>query len=204
MIEEVQTLWRQLNGPQAVAFVRSIFAYFKDAYDDNLDYLNGLNIETANEQHLNFIGKLMGIRRPIVQSESYSKLLYFSDNLQSNDSQGLAKVYTDVDGQGGFFDTTDGFSSNENADILPIEDYRFLLKVVSEQEGSFRSLVLIDKIVSQFIPETITYKLSYHPTISGDIVVTLSSTAPYRTLLAKIVLNLFFSTVPTVHFQVEE
>jgi hypothetical protein len=204
MIEEVQTLWRQLNGPQAVAFVRSIFKYFKDAYDVNLSYLYGLNIQSANEQHLNFIGTLMGIRRPFIQNElRYDKLLKFYEDLQEDNPQGFGIEYTDVDDQGGFFDSTLSYNQQAGTELIPTEEYRFLLQVVSEQEGSFRSLRLIDKVASRFINQPISYTLSYHPTIPGDIIIALNNPSGYRALLTKIVLNLFFLTAPTVHIIVE-
>jgi len=203
MIEEVQLLWKQLNGPQAVAFVKSIFQYFKETYDSNLSYLNNLNIETANESHLNMIGTLMGVKRPFIENEiKYSKLLSFNSTLLSGDTQGFSTEYTNKDDQGGFFDTA--ISSDEaGQEILSTEDYRHILQVLSEQEGSARSFQLIDQIVSRFILLPVTYTLSYHPTIPGDIVVTLSNPTQYRALLAKIVLNIFFLSIPTVHFVVE-
>lgn len=204
MIEEVQTLWKQLNGPQAVAYVRSIFKYFKDTYDADLDYLSKLNIQTANESHLNFIGTLMGLRRPLIQNElKYGKLLAFSDTLLSNDPQGFGIEYTNMDDQGGFLDSTTGTNSEAGVEILSIEDYRFILQVLSEQEGSFRGFQIIDKIVSRFILPPVTYTLSYHPTIPGDIMVTLSNPTSYRALLTKIILNNFFLTAPTVHISAE-
>jgi len=203
MIEEVQTLWKQLNGPQAVAFVRSIFKYFKDAHDVNLSYLYGLNIQSTNEQHLNFIGTLMGIRRPFIQSElRYDKLLKFNEDLQEDDPQGFAEVYTDQDDVGGFFDSELSSEYQSDTELIPTEEYRFLLQVVSEQEGSFRSLRLIDKVASRFINKPISYTISYHPTIPGDIIIALSNPSGYRALLTKIVLNLFFLTAPTVHITV--
>ena len=205
MIEEVQTLWRQLNGPQAVAFVKSIFQYFKATYNDNLAYLNGLNIQTANEAHLNFIGTLMGIRRPFIQNElKYAKLLAFSNAHLLGDLQGFGIEYTDVDDKGGFFDSTEISDQEARTEVLNTEDYRFVLQVLSEQEGSLRSLQLIDRIVSRFIEQPVTYTLSYHPTIPGDIVVTLSNSMSYKALLTKVVLNSFFLTVPTIHIIVEE
>jgi hypothetical protein len=204
MLQEVQTLWRQLNGPQAVAYVRSIFKYFKDTYDANLDYLNELSIATANETHLNFIGTLMGIKRPIVQNEiKYNKLLSFSNTLLSDNSQGFSTDYTNEDDQGGFFDSADRTITEDATGLLDLEDYRFVLQVLSEQEGSFRSLQLIDRIIARFILAPVSYALSYHPTIPGDIVVTLSNSTAYRALLMKILLNMFFLTAPTVHVLVE-
>jgi hypothetical protein len=121
----------------------------------------------------------------------------------SDDSQGLSTDYTNEDDQGGFFDSADRTLTEDAMGLLDLEDYRFVLQVLSEQEGSFRSLQLIDRIIARFILAPVTYALSYHPTISGDIVVTLSNSTAYRALLMKILLNMFFLTAPTVHVLVE-
>ena len=70
MINPISFLWKQLNGPQISAICNAIWQYFKDSYDNLLDYFYNLSIANANDSHLTFIGLLQGLARPLTDIPS--------------------------------------------------------------------------------------------------------------------------------------
>lgn len=66
MIYPISFLWRQMNGPQITAIAQAIWQYFRDSFDNTLNYFNTLSISKANTDHLTLIGILQGLARPLI------------------------------------------------------------------------------------------------------------------------------------------
>lgn len=201
MIKEQRFLWKQMDGPQGNGIVTAIFNYFKEKFNTTLNYFDTLSIATANEQHLMFIGALMGIRRPFVANAMYyDKLFKFTNTMLENEPSGFATIYTSAEGVGGFLDVDlSSYEDNDNYELLRLADYRYVLLKVAELSGQTHSMVLLDAIVSAFIPSNINYIFSYS---NNNIIVTFDGLAAYQMYLLRIVLNLFFFTSPYVELVV--
>lgn len=78
MLAPFRALWKQFTGSQANAIMQALWEYFRDEYDNALDYWKKFSISTATSEHLTLIGILQGLARPLIPipDEDY---LVFSD-----------------------------------------------------------------------------------------------------------------------------
>ena len=141
MILPVKYLWEQLDGPQIKAISQATFDYFKQMFDDKLDYLNTLNVDTANDSHLTFLGILANFIRPVI-SVPDKEFFLFTEDVEHNNSHGLASL--DNRTLGGRFTGIEGATTE--ARPLNTEHYRVLLKSYIEGDGEIGGLTLLDEI----------------------------------------------------------
>lgn len=188
MINFIQSLWKQLNGPQITAVFRAIYDFIKEAFDDTMNYLNTLSIETATSEHLTFIGSLMGIPRPII-SLFERAFFFFTEAPEHNSNNGFSSL--DDIYVGGQFTAKD---YEPLYDIIPESIFRIILKTASLSEGEFGSLIFLDdllyaiRLYDNLQPDYLynisfiqdnnnTFDLTY-----GDIMIYLGKTKSWRNI----------------------
>ena len=67
MINPISFLWRQFNGPQISAICQALYLYFKQTYDNVLEYWDKFSIDNVTStDHLTFIGIIQGLARPLI------------------------------------------------------------------------------------------------------------------------------------------
>lgn len=144
MIIPITFLWEQLDGPQISAIKQAIFDYAKNIFDQKLDYINNISIESANDSHLTLFGLLSGLVRPTIVEPS-ADFFYFTERAEHNTVHGFSSPSQGI--EGGRFSainqaTTHNVSLNE-------EHYRALLRAWVNGEGEIGSLVLLDDICAE-------------------------------------------------------
>lgn len=205
MINQEKVLWRQLNGPQITAIENSLWDFQIKKYDAVLDYLNRLSIETANSEHLDFIGRLMRIPRAVIITNKYfDDLLLFSAEHESdlyNAFSGYSNGEWVNAGPFGF-----DFESKQDA-YEPIDDdtYRKVLSALAKYHGHSKSLEFIDFLCSQFLIQQtqdgtvrVSYQIVEDQLIPGDIQIRISNTLGYRQIVLQQLFNQLFSSTPKV------
>lgn len=141
MILPIKFLWDQLDGPQVRGISEALFQYFKQMFDDKLDYLNTLSVATANDSHLTFLGILANFTRPIISVPD--KDFFFLTTEPDHDSDhGFSSVSDRT--VGGRLVGAEGATTE--ARPLNTEHYRLLLKAFIEGDGELGGLVLLDNI----------------------------------------------------------
>lgn len=145
MILPVRYLWEQLNGPQVTGICQAIEDYWKNIFDDKLDYFNNLSIETANDAHLTLFGLLSGLVRPTI-SEPDKDYFYFTENYEQDVTHGFSSE--DDPSIGGRFTKLDSGGGIHNVS-LDTEYYRALLRAWTKGEGEIGSLMLLDDICAE-------------------------------------------------------
>ena len=83
MILPVKFLWEQLDGPQITAIENALFQYFTDIFDTKLDYLSTMNVDTANDSHLTFLGILANFVRPVITVPDREFFYFTNDDFKS-------------------------------------------------------------------------------------------------------------------------
>lgn len=141
MILPVKFLWEQLDGPQAKAIAQATFNYFKEMFDDKLDYLNKLSVNTANDGHLSFLGILANFMRPVITVPD-KEFFYITEDVEHNSSHGLSSLEDRT--VGGRLTGVEGATTE--ARPVSTEHYRLLLKAFIEGEGELGGLRLLDDI----------------------------------------------------------
>ena len=141
MILPVKFLWEQLDGPQVNGIMTATYNYFKEMFDSKLDYLNTMNVDTANDSHLTFLGILANFIRPVivVPDKDY---FFLTEHAEHNSTQGFSSV--EERNVGGRLVGKEGIAVE--AHPLNTEHYRVLLKTYIEGEGEIGSLSLLDDI----------------------------------------------------------
>ena len=91
MILPVKFLWEQLDGPQITAIENALFQYFKDIFDTKLDYLSTMNVDTANDSHLTFLGILANFVRPVITVPD-REFFYLTNEVEHNSAHGFAEI----------------------------------------------------------------------------------------------------------------
>lgn len=141
MILPVKFLWEQLDGPQITAIENALFQYFKDIFDTKLDYLSTMNVDTANDSHLTFLGILANFVRPVITVPD-REFFYFTNEAEHGSAHGFAEINDRA--IGGRFVGPEGVTSE--ARPINTEHYRILLKSYIEGDGELGSLTLLDDI----------------------------------------------------------
>jgi hypothetical protein len=211
MLLERNFLWKQLNGPQAIALVKAVWSFFKESpwcrykeqtwtLDKTLDYFNNINIDNCTDEHLLFIGTLMGIKRPVVTVPGiYDMLLKLQVLPQATgDYDGLSDEYNNVESQGGFLDELEGPHRPTTMEPIPFADYRKILKLVSQYQDNMKSLALVEDIVKYFVPSHLKYEFR-SDVILGDINIYFNGQSDYQFYLMSSAFEMFFKAVPRIH-----
>ena len=157
MINPINFLWKQLNGPQITAYCQGIYLYFKKTYDDVLEYWKNFSIATANNSHLTFLGALQGIARPklavtgvqfFLFSEVPAEGTYYPHIPYTESDHGLSDIHGDVSIGGKFIDIHDD-PSHHPQDIIQIPPvlFRQILKSSSESKAAKGSLAWLDDVL---------------------------------------------------------
>lgn len=173
MILPVSFLWKQLNGPQITGIMKAIFQFIKNKLDAHLDYYNTISIDTANEKHLELIGTLMGISRPIFTLAD-EKFFYFTTTpgeerpLDPYD-HGFGTKGKTIGGK--FSDAANSYEYMKMYKVsLPV--YRELLKAVANSRGEAGSLVFLDDVTY-----TMTQKMKSDPSSPASYRISISNNA---------------------------
>lgn len=141
MILPVRFFWEQLDGPQVNALMDAIYEYFKSMFDDKLDYLNTLNIESANDSHLTFLGMLANFTRPIITVPD-KDFFFLTEDVETGSDHGFASLDNRL--VGGRLTGIEGATTEARA--LNTEHYRALLRAFIQGDGEIGSLQLLDDI----------------------------------------------------------
>lgn len=144
MILPIKFLWEQLDGPQATAICDAIFEYWKQMFDSKLDYINNLNVNTADDEHLTFLGVLANFVRPVITVPD-KDFFYFSVDPEHGSVHGLSSIEDRF--QGGRLTGISGVTTEPRP--ISTEHYRVLLKAFIEGSGELGGLVLLDDICYQ-------------------------------------------------------
>lgn len=142
MILPVKYLWEQLDGPQITAISDAIFQYWKEMFDDKLDYLNEFNVNQASDEHLTLLGIIANFVRPVIEVPDRD-YFFLTEDPEHNNAHGLSDVNNRVLG-GRLTDVVAGMGMA--AHPLNAEYYRQLLKAFIEGHGELGSLQLLDDI----------------------------------------------------------
>ena len=142
MILPVRYLWQQLNGPQITGICDAIEEYWKSIFDDKLNYINNISVETANDSHLTLLGLLSGLIRPNI-AEPDKDFFYFTEFAENPVDHG----FSDLENLsvGGRFSKLSAGDNRHNVS-LNTEHYRALLRAWNNGEGEIGSLELLDDI----------------------------------------------------------
>lgn len=144
MILPIRYLWQQLNGPQVTGICKAIEEYWKEIFDNKLDYFNNFSIATVDDQHLTLLGLLSGLIRPVIQ-EPDATYFYFTEQAEHPVDHGFSDL-ADAN-VGGRFSKLDVKGVHNVS--LDSEYYRALLKAWVEGEGEIGSLMLLDDICKE-------------------------------------------------------
>ena len=169
MLFPFKWLWQQLDGPQITGIKEGLYEWIYKQLEPTLTYLNGVSLDTANSDHLNMIGALMGIPRPIITVSTEQEFIYVSLKPEGGASEGTedfpnpaedGKYYfpsEDTPFSKGLGDEVDtalgGKFAGLNAlgtQVTELDEvtYRGLLKTIANSEAEdFNSLKMIDDII---------------------------------------------------------
>lgn len=141
MIIPVKYIWEQLDGPQVSALEEATFQYFKQLLDPKLDYFNTLNVATANDEHLTFLGILANFVRPVITVPD-REFFYLTADVEHDNTKGFSSLENRK--VGGRLTGIEGATTE--ARPLSTEHYRTLLKAYINNEGKIGGLKLLDDI----------------------------------------------------------
>lgn len=145
MILPVRYLWEQLDGPQVTALSDALFNYWKAVFDDKLEYINNISVNTASDIHLTLLGLLSGLVRPNI-TEPDRDYFYFTGSPENPTTHG----FSDLDNLavGGRLSKLEEGTGVHNTS-LDAEHYRALLKAWISGDGDIGSLALLDDICNE-------------------------------------------------------
>ena len=172
---------KQLNGPIISAFFKAVYNFFHSYMDYHVRYFENLSIETANTNHLKFIGNLMGLQLfQLFSDVSGNKYLVYTDESFDTDSyeydNGWSADYHEYQAGDGVFGTGEetGFPV-----VLSDTQYRRILEAISNiSSASVDSIYAIDALVSTFI-ESADYNISYNAGFPDVVNVVLGPSVRY-------------------------
>lgn len=143
MIQPIQFLWKQLNGPQIVGITQAVFEWIKQSFDGILDYFKYFHISRATFSHLKVLGIINNLPLPILvkYQEAY---FFFTYNKEISQKRGFSSI--EDRSHGGKFSSLQGHIKDE----VEIDEatYRALLETVISGPYFNRSLCYLDKVCS--------------------------------------------------------
>lgn len=170
-------VWKQLDGPQANAIVTSIFLYFRDLVSSCLAYFDGLNIATANSDHLDLFGSVAGVPRPLVwTTDDPNWVRWFRVTEESTETdQGFSDPGNPLLlGIGGLLAYGYQEYFDPERQSLDATTYRAVLEAFTQDESGPGSLILLDRLTALFFDPD-EYVISQPPELSpGDILIDIS------------------------------
>lgn len=187
MILPIAFLWKQLNGPQITGIVKAIFQFIKNKLDTHLDYYNNISIDTADEKHLELIGTLMGISRPIFTLADEKFFWFTTNDTEAPYEHGYGTAGNKTLG-GKFSDINKAYETMKMYKVaLPV--YRELLKAVANSRGEEGSLIFLDDVTyamtqkmsgSDIQAYNITISSNSEELLSGQIDVDIGPSSQYN------------------------
>lgn len=158
MIYPMSFYWRQFLGTQITAIFHGLWLYFKETYDDILEYFRNWSMDTCTNEHLTLCGILRHLSRPYLNLPDERLALFtsvygYTDNenpppprvpdVDYPSEQGTAEVNGDI---GGKFDTVEGIGMNRTR---PVSEriYRILLQALRDSSGRLGSLIALDDMI---------------------------------------------------------
>lgn len=159
-----QYMARQFNGPIVSAFFKAVYNFFHIYMDNHVQYFKTLSIETADTQHLKFIGNLMGLQLfQLFTDASGNKYLVYEDGSFDMSeyayNNGWSDEYREYQSGDGVFGTGDetGFPVQ-----LSDAQYREILEALSTiRSASVDSILAVDTLAHALIGSS-DYNISYN------------------------------------------
>lgn len=185
MILPENYIWEQLDGPQITAIRRAIYEWCVDQTAPYFNYFNNLAIDTANSEHLSYLGILAGVPRPVINHIDLT-LFYFTEHLQTNFIYGFSSL-ADI-GVGGRVTELGQVYDTTSTILLPDEPFRCILKAYADSEGEIGSLRMLDDILDalrQLFGSTAVYDFNIRTTatddrLPGDIEISLDDSTKWN------------------------
>jgi hypothetical protein len=193
---------KQLNGPIIKAFIKAVYNFFHTFMDYHAAYFKNLSIETADVQHLRFIGNIMGLQLfNLFTDASGGMYLVFTDEAFDTDEydydNGWADAYRAYQEGDGVFGTG---NEEEYPVTLTTEQYRKILEALSAvRSASVDSIKAIDTLAHVFL-DSPDYNISYNNGYIDVVNIVLGPTigARYTTILQSMYDKLFYGASITV------
>lgn len=155
---------KQFNGPIITAFFKAVYNFFHTYMDHHVSYFKQLSIETADTQHLRFIGNIMGLQLfQLFSDPSGGMYLVFTDAAFDTDeydyNNGWADIYRQYQSGDGVFGTG---NETEYPVALTTHQYRAILEAVSQvASAAIDSMFMIDLLAHVYLEST-DYNISYN------------------------------------------
>lgn len=155
---------KQFNGPIISAFIKAVYNFFHMYMDTHVNYFKSLSIETADTQHLRFIGNIMGLQLfQLFSDPSGGMYLVFTDDAFNTDeydfNNGWADIYRQYQAGDGVFGTG---NEQEYPVVLNNSQYRAILEAVSQvSSAAIDSIFMIDLLAHVYL-ESDDYHISYN------------------------------------------
>lgn len=177
-IPPISFLWKQLNGPQVVAFCKAIYEYLREMFDTNINYWSGISIATAKDDYLIELGALAGFPRAIVERYPNDPVMFTKEYYGPGSAAGGICGFGFSDGLKHGPSNGDGGRFNDVRDkkikaLIPANTYRRALEAFVHSDGEMGSLVLLDDIMGSQIGEgnpDNAYNFDYNTVAPGDII----------------------------------
>lgn len=155
---------KQFNGPIISAFFKAVYNFFHTYMDHHVNYFKNLSIETADTQHLRFIGNIMGLQLfQLFTDPSGGMYLVFTDDAfdtsEYDYDNGWADIYRQYQAGDGVFGTG---NEQEYPVVLSTQQYRAILEAVSQvASAAIDSIYMIDLLAHVYLEST-DYTISYN------------------------------------------
>lgn len=155
---------KQFNGPIIAAFFKAVYNFFHTYMDHHVSYFKQLSIETADTQHLRFIGNIMGLQLfQLFSDPSGGMYLVFTDAAFGTEeydyNNGWSEVYRQYQSGDGVFGTG---NETEYPVTLTTHQYRAILEAVSQvASAAIDSIFMIDLLAHVYLEST-DYNVSYN------------------------------------------
>lgn len=168
MIQPIQFLWKQLNGPQIVGITQALFEWIKQSFDGILDYFKHFHISRATFSHLKTLGIINNLPLPTL-TKYQQAFFFFTYSKEISQERGFSSLDDRV--HGGKFSSL----QEHIADVVEIDEstYRTLLDAVISDYCSNRSMHYLDKICSTLkrMSPNASYEFIYNLRNPGSITV---------------------------------
>lgn len=169
---------QQFNGPIISAFFKAVYNFFHTYMDTHVNYFKHLSIETADTQHLRFIGNIMGLQLfQLFSDPSGGMYLVFTDAAFDTDeydyNNGWSDIYRQYQNGDGVFGTG---NEQEYPVVLTTHQYRAILEAVSQvASAAIDSMFMIDLLAHVYLEST-DYHISYNAGYKDVVNVVLGPT----------------------------
>jgi len=189
----VNYISKQFAGAIIQGVSDAIEAFINTVSGVVINYFLTLAISTANSDHSDMIGRLIGFPRPLVQIELLdSSFITFSFSYYRDIDVGFAASYDSV-GTGGRFP-----GGATNLVLLPLATYKAMLRIIAtaKRTATNNAMSTIDQ-VCKYIAEDNNYTIAFTGT-RNNILITFQNVSVYSVYVAGYILNYLFDTEPDI------